>query len=68
MTNFEIGRLAAYLGLGAIVLLLSTLTVTEACLSIGNAAEYESQLHNALVEQRRTVEQRAALQASGTQS
>ena len=68
VTNFEIGRLAAYLGLGAIVLLLSTLTVTEACRSIGNAAEYESQLHNALVEQRRTVEQRAALQASGTQS
>ena len=64
VTSFEFGRLAGYLGLGAIVLLLSTLSVTEACRSIGNAARYESEHHNALVAQRRTVEERAALQAS----
>jgi hypothetical protein len=66
VTNFELGRLAGYFGLGAIVLLLSTLAVTEACRSIGNATEYESEHHNALVEQRRVTEQRAALQASVT--
>ena len=64
VTNFEFGRLAGYLGLGSIVLLLSTLAVTEACRSIGNAAEYESQHHNALVAQRRIIEQRASVQAS----
>ncbi|MET0911491.1 MAG: hypothetical protein ABWZ99_18645 [Ilumatobacteraceae bacterium] len=64
VTNFELGRLAGYLGLGAVVLLLSTLAVTEACRSIATAAQYEAQHHNALVEQRRVVEQRAAHQAS----
>jgi hypothetical protein len=67
-TNFEFGRLAGFLGLGSIVLLLSTLAVTEACCSIGNAAHNESQHHNALVEQRRVMEQRAAQQASATAS
>ena len=54
------------LPLGAVVLLLSTLAVTEACRSIGNAAQYEAEHHNALVDQRRVIEQRAALQASVT--
>jgi hypothetical protein len=65
-TSFDFGRLAGYLGLGSVVLLLSTLTVTEACRSIGNAAHHESQHHNALVDQRRLVEQRAALHAEAS--
>jgi hypothetical protein len=69
VTNFEFGRLAGFLGLGSVVLLLSTLAVTEACSSIGNAAHNEAQHHNALVEQRRVIEQRAAAQqASATAS
>jgi hypothetical protein len=68
VTNFEFGRFAGYLGLGSVVLLLSTLAVTEACRSIGEAARHEAEHHNALVEQRRTVEQRAAQQASVTTS
>jgi hypothetical protein len=63
VTNFEFGRLAGYLGLGSIVLLLSTLAVTEACRSIGTAAQYEAEHHNSLVAQRRMVEERASLQA-----
>jgi len=63
VTSFEFGRLAGYLGLGSIVLLLSTLAVTEACRSIGNAARYESDHHNSLVAQRRTIEERAAFHA-----
>ena len=59
VTSFEFGRLAGYLGLGSIVLLLSTLAVTEACRSIGNSARYESEHHNSLVAQRRTIEERA---------
>lgn len=59
-TSFEFGRLAGYLGLGALVLLLSTLAVTEGCRSIGTAARYEADSHNALVDQRRTIERRAA--------
>ncbi|MET0661770.1 MAG: hypothetical protein ABWZ42_01435 [Ilumatobacteraceae bacterium] len=55
VTSFEFGRLAGYLGLGALVLLLSTLAVTEACRSITGAARYEADMHNALVEQRRAV-------------
>lgn len=65
-TSFEFGRLAGYLGLGSVVLLLSTLAVTEACRSIGNAAKYESEHHNGLVEQRRLVEQRAGLHAEAS--
>lgn len=60
ITSSDFGRLAGYLGLGSVVLLLSTLSVTEACRSISNAAFYESQHHNALVGQRRLIEQRAA--------
>ncbi len=63
VTSFEFGRLAGYLGLGALVLLLSTLAVTEACRSIAAAARYEADTHNALVEQRRAIEDRAAMQA-----
>ena len=61
-TSFDFGRLAGYLGLGALVLLLSTLAVTEACRSLAAAARYEADSHNALVEQRRSIEERAALQ------
>ncbi len=60
VTSFEFGRFAGYLGLGALVLLLSTLAVTEACRSIGVAARYEADTHNALVAQRRSIEDRAA--------
>jgi hypothetical protein len=62
-TSFEFGRLAGFLALGAVVVLLSTLSVTEACRSIANASKYEADHHNALVAQRRMIEERAAAQA-----
>ncbi len=68
VTSFEFGRLAGFLALGAVVVLLATLAVTEACRSITNASAYEAQHHNALVAQRRTIEERAAAQAVLTQS
>jgi len=48
----QFGRLAGYLTLGALVQLLSTLAVTEACSSIESACEHEVEHHNMLVAQR----------------
>lgn len=48
----QFGRLAGYLTLGALVELLSTLAVTEACSSIEVACEHEVEHHNMLVAQR----------------
>jgi hypothetical protein len=49
-TNF--GRLAAYLGIGALLQLLSTLAVTEACRTLDAATAREAETVNALVDQR----------------
>jgi hypothetical protein len=57
-TNF--GRLAAYLGIGALIQLLSTLAVTEACRTLEAATEREADTVNALVDQRDAVAQRRA--------
>lgn len=46
------GRLAGYLALGALVQLLSTLAVTEACQSLETATAHEAEHHNFLVDQR----------------
>ncbi|MGI9644510.1 MAG: hypothetical protein ACR2O6_04290 [Ilumatobacteraceae bacterium] len=48
----QFGRLAAYLALGALVQLLSTLAVTEASLTISDAYEHEAEQHNFLIAQR----------------
>jgi len=54
------GRLAGFLALGALLVLLSTLAVTEACRAIESATEHEAALHNALVDQREAVTRRHA--------
>jgi hypothetical protein len=44
-------RLAGYLALGALVQLLSTLAITDACRSLARSTEHEAAVHNALVDQ-----------------
>ena len=56
----DFGRLAGFLAIGALLQLLSTLAVTEACRSIESATEHEAALHNALVDQREAVTRRHA--------
>ena len=56
----ELGRLAGFLALGALIQLLSTLAVTDACRVIETATEREAAAHNALVDQREAIAQRAA--------
>ena len=51
-TTTEIGRLAGYLAIGAIIQLFSTLAVTEACLAISRTCRHEAGHHNMLVETR----------------
>lgn len=46
------GQIAAYLALGALILLLSTLAVTEASSAITDACEHEAEHHNFLHGQR----------------
>lgn len=48
----EAGRYAALLALGAVMQLLATLAVTEACRTIGRATHRLADEHNALVERR----------------
>jgi hypothetical protein len=55
----RLGRLAGFLALGAMIQLLSTLAVTEACRVIETATDREAASHNALVEQREAIAQRA---------
>jgi hypothetical protein len=59
-TATEVGRLAGYLMIGALIQLCSTLAVTEACRSLTLACRHEADHHNML------VEQRAAQRASRT--
>lgn len=53
------GRLAGFLAVGALIQLLSTLAVTEACRVIEVATDRSATHHNALVDQRDAVAQRA---------
>jgi hypothetical protein len=58
--DVNFGRLAGFLALGALLQLLSTLAVSEACRAIESATEHEALLHNALVDQREAVTRRHA--------
>jgi hypothetical protein len=48
----DVGRYAALLALGAVMQLLATLAVTEACRIIGQATHRMADEHNVLVERR----------------
>jgi hypothetical protein len=54
VTTTDVGRLAGYLAIGALILLCTTLAVTEACRSMMRACRYEADHHNLLVGQRPT--------------
>ncbi len=54
-TSTEIGRLAGYLAIGALIQLCSTLAVTEGCRAMSRACEHEADHHNMLVDQRITT-------------
>ncbi len=54
-TTTDVGRLAGYLAIGALILLCTTLAVTEACRSLWRACRYEADHHNMLVGQRGTA-------------
>ncbi|HYN32315.1 MAG TPA: hypothetical protein VES40_06805 [Ilumatobacteraceae bacterium] len=60
----DFGRLAVVLAIGALLQVLSTLAVTEACRTLEAATEHEAALHNALVDQREAVMRRHADAAS----
>jgi hypothetical protein len=64
----DFGRLAGFLALGALLQALSTLAVTEACRTIEVATQYETDLHNALVDQREAVARRHAEAGSPTRT
>jgi len=51
----QYGRLAGYLVLGALVQLLATLAVTDACRAITEASAREAEHHNLLAEQHRSA-------------
>lgn len=51
----DLGRLVGFLVVGALVQLLSTLAVTEACRSMEDATERDAERHNALVDQRERI-------------
>lgn len=52
VTSTEIGRLAGYLAIGALIQLCSTLAVTDACRAISQTCRHEADHHNMLVESR----------------
>ncbi len=58
------GRLAGFLALAAMLELLATLPVTEACRAIEDATDHEAAGHNALVDQREAVARRHAAESS----
>jgi hypothetical protein len=61
----DFGRLTAFLGVGALIQLLSTLAVTEACRALETATEHEAAAHNALVDQRESLARGHAAVDSG---
>lgn len=54
-TTTDIGRLAGYLAIGALIQLCSTLAVTEACHALSRTCRHEADHHNMLVEARRAA-------------
>jgi hypothetical protein len=54
-TTTEIGRLAGYLAIGALIQLCSTLAVTDACQALSRTCRHEADHHNMLVEARRAA-------------
>jgi hypothetical protein len=54
-TTTEIGRLAGYLAIGALIQLCSTLAVTDACHSLSRTCQHEADHHNMLVDARRAA-------------
>ncbi len=62
------GRLAGYLALGALVQLVSTLAVTDACRAITDASSREAEHHNLLADQHRNAMEAAdAIQIEDTE-
>jgi hypothetical protein len=59
-TTTQIGRLAGYLAIGALIQLCSTLAITEACHAISRTCRHEADHHNMLVEARRSAAHGAA--------
>jgi len=59
-TTTEIGRLAGYLAIGALIQLCSTLAVTEACHALSRTCRHEADHHNMLVEARRAAARNGA--------
>jgi hypothetical protein len=53
LDDAQYGRLAGYLFLGALVQLIATLAVTDACRAITDASEREAEHHNLLADQHR---------------
>jgi hypothetical protein len=49
VTTTDVGRLAGYLAIGALIQLCSTLAVTEACQALSQATRHEAEHHNHLV-------------------
>jgi hypothetical protein len=49
VTTTDVGRLAGYLAIGALILLCTTLAVTEACRAFWRACRHEADHHNMLV-------------------
>jgi hypothetical protein len=64
VTTTEIGRLAGYLLIGALIQLCSTLAVTEACHALSRACRHEADHHNMLVDQRAAADSRALAAAA----
>lgn len=50
-TATDVGRLAGYLAIGALIQLCSTLAVTEACQAVSRACRHEAEHHNMLLDQ-----------------
>ena len=63
-TDADVGRVAGFLALGALLQLLSTLAVTEACRTIEDGAERQAAEHNSLIDQREEAAERAAAAAA----
>jgi len=55
VTTTDVGRLAGYLAIGALILLCTTLAVTEACQALWRACRHEADHHNMLVGHRAPV-------------
>jgi hypothetical protein len=60
LTTTDVGRLAGYLAIGALIQLCSTLAVTDACRSLSRSCRHEADHHNMLVQARSGAPDRSA--------